>query len=62
MSRIIECDHCKKKMYADSRTDKRDRNKIEITRGSELFQLDLCGDCFEKMMKEFFEWNEEDFE
>ena len=48
MSDMIECDGCKKRMYADSRSDKGDYHEIWIDhrRG-----YDLCRECYNAFMR-----------
>jgi len=47
MSRMIECDGCKRKMYEDSRSEKDTYHEIWIDR-SDSFHL--CEHCFVGMM------------
>lgn len=51
MSAMIECDSCKKKMYADSRSEKGAYHEIWIDRSDSVH---ICEDCRMKILKEFF--------
>ena len=45
MSQMIECDACKKKMYADCRTEKGSYFDIWVDRS---YQFHLCRTCFKE--------------
>lgn len=51
MSRMIECDGCKRKMYEDSRTERDEYHEIWIDRSDSYH---LCIHCFEEMMAKVF--------
>lgn len=59
MSSMIECDSCKKKMYADSRSAKGDYHEFWLDRSD---QYHICRNCYENLMKNFFHlrWNSDD--
>ena len=49
MSEMIQCDKCKKLMYADSRSDKDAYCKINIT----YVTYHLCKACHRQLLTEF---------
>lgn len=51
MSRMIECDGCKSKMYEDRRTGRDEYHEIWIDRSSSYH---LCAHCFVEMMAKVF--------
>ena len=51
MSDMIQCDSCKKTMYADSRSSKGDYHSLWIDR---TISYDLCRDCYDAMMRNIF--------
>lgn len=51
MSKMIQCDHCKKIMYEDSRSDKDDYHELWIDRTD---QLHICKDCYVRLLETFF--------
>ncbi len=59
MSRMIECDGCKRKMYEDSRTERDEYHEIWIDRESSYH---LCIHCFEEMMAKVFHMHYDDEE
>lgn len=53
MSQMIECDACKKKMYADSRTEKGSYFVIWVDRSHDCH---LCRTCFKQRLGDVFEY------
>ena len=51
MSQMIECDACKKKMYADSRTEKGSYFDIWVDRS---YNCHLCRTCFKERFGDVF--------
>jgi len=59
MSSMIQCDSCKKVMYADSRSENGDYYEVCIDRE---YIYHLCRSCYAKLMITFLrkKWNKED--
>lgn len=53
MSNMIQCDKCKKMMYADSRSDKCDWCTVSITYVDGLSTLHLCKTCHRQLLVDF---------
>lgn len=53
MSQMIECDRCKKKMYADSRSDKGAWSVVNTTWIDGYSTLHLCRDCHSLFLIDF---------
>lgn len=53
MSRMIECDSCKRKMYQDSRSKKGSYFDIWVDRSNECH---LCRNCFKKRLGDVFDY------
>lgn len=58
MSRMIQCDGCKKNMYADSRSDKGDYHEMWIDQ-KDVYHV--CRECYSAMMRNIFHlvWSED---
>lgn len=58
MSNMIQCDGCKKMMYADSRSEKYDYREMWIDRS---YQYHLCRECYRKFMETVLnmKWNDD---
>lgn len=54
MSEMIQCDKCKKLMYADSRSDRDAYCKINITYVDGYSTIHLCKTCHRQLLTEFF--------
>ena len=61
MSNMIQCDGCKKTMYADSRSSKGDYHEVWIDRSSSFH---LCRVCYDKFMREILHmtWNDDEMQ
>ncbi len=59
MSNMIQCDGCKKMMYADCRSDKGDYHEVWIDRSSSFH---LCRACYDKFMRKILHmtWDEDE--
>lgn len=57
MSQMIQCDACKRTMYADSRSEKGDYHEIWVDHSDHIH---LCRKCYDLFMKSILhmEWNE----
>ena len=51
MSKMIQCDSCKKIMYADYRSKKDDYNKLRVNNRDNYH---LCRECYNAMMRNIF--------
>lgn len=51
MSRMIQCDSCKKLMYEDSRSAKGDYHYVSVDMRDSYY---LCRSCYKRLIKEFF--------
>ena len=61
MSRIIQCDGCKKNMYEDSRSQKDDYHEVWIDRQQSYH---VCRECYSATMRNIFHrvWNEDNYQ
>lgn len=59
MSNLIECDSCKRKMFADSRTPKGEYHSIFI---DQQYGYHLCRECYNAFMRNILKmrWDEDE--
>jgi hypothetical protein len=63
MSSMIQCDKCKKTMYADSRSDKDAYAELHTNYIDGYTTMHLCKICFRQFLTEFMRtWTPEEFD